>query len=144
MPYRKFHMAGVMGWPVMHSRSPRLHNHWLKLYGLAGAYVPLAIEPGRVEVWFKPVDAVCLPAVLDGVEILLEHSDRHVVEGVLGGEVRTGQELFVVRSGRSRGWVLAGSVHGRADDMDDDAPPLFDGRAAKPGERELFSWIGHG
>ncbi|MFO1117011.1 MAG: shikimate dehydrogenase [Beijerinckiaceae bacterium] len=49
MPYTKFHMAGVMGWPVMHSRSPRLHNHWLRAYGLKGVYVPLAIEPGRVE-----------------------------------------------------------------------------------------------
>ena len=25
----RFLMAGVMGWPVMHSRSPKLHNYWL-------------------------------------------------------------------------------------------------------------------
>jgi shikimate dehydrogenase len=37
-------MAGVMGWPVMHSRSPRIHNYWLARYGLAGTYVPLAIK----------------------------------------------------------------------------------------------------
>ncbi|MBM3607083.1 MAG: shikimate dehydrogenase, partial [Alphaproteobacteria bacterium] len=24
----RFLMAGVMGWPVMHSRSPALHNYW--------------------------------------------------------------------------------------------------------------------
>ena len=40
----KFLMAGVMGWPVMHSRSPRIHNFWLARHGLAGAYVPLAVE----------------------------------------------------------------------------------------------------
>jgi shikimate dehydrogenase len=40
----KFLMAGVMGWPVMHSRSPRIHNFWLARHGLAGAYVPLAIK----------------------------------------------------------------------------------------------------
>jgi len=34
-----------MGWPVMHSRSPLMHNHWFRQHGLAGAYVPLAIEP---------------------------------------------------------------------------------------------------
>ena len=34
-----------MGWPVMHSRSPLMHNYWLDQQGLAGAYVPLAIEP---------------------------------------------------------------------------------------------------
>lgn len=39
-----FHMAGVMGWPIRHSRSPVLHNHWLKQYGLAGVYVPLEIK----------------------------------------------------------------------------------------------------
>lgn len=35
--------AGVAGWPVAHSLSPRLHNHWLKAHGMDGAYVPLAI-----------------------------------------------------------------------------------------------------
>jgi shikimate dehydrogenase len=35
--------AGVAGWPVSHSLSPRLHNHWLRAHGVDGAYVPLAI-----------------------------------------------------------------------------------------------------
>lgn len=38
-------LAGVMGWPVAHSRSPALHAHWLGRYGLAGHYVPLAVRP---------------------------------------------------------------------------------------------------
>lgn len=42
-------LAGVMGWPVSHSRSPRLHGYWLKQYGLDGTYVPLAVEPGHLE-----------------------------------------------------------------------------------------------
>jgi shikimate dehydrogenase len=41
----KFLLAGVMGWPVMHSRSPLMHNYWFKQHNLAGTYVPLAIEP---------------------------------------------------------------------------------------------------
>ena len=41
----RFLLAGVMGWPVMHSRSPMLHNYWFEHYGLAGSYVPLAIKP---------------------------------------------------------------------------------------------------
>jgi shikimate dehydrogenase len=41
----RFLLAGVMGWPVMHSRSPLIHNHWLAEHGLTGAYVPLAIKP---------------------------------------------------------------------------------------------------
>jgi shikimate dehydrogenase len=38
-------LAGVVGWPVAHSRSPVLHGYWLEQYGIDGAYVPLAIDP---------------------------------------------------------------------------------------------------
>ena len=38
-------VAGVIGWPVSHSRSPRLHGHWLARHGIDGAYVPLAVAP---------------------------------------------------------------------------------------------------
>ena len=41
-------LAGVMGWPVGHSRSPRLHGYWLERYRIDGAYVPLAVPPGRL------------------------------------------------------------------------------------------------
>jgi shikimate dehydrogenase len=41
----KFHLAGVMGMPVTHSLSPRLHGYWLEQHGLAGTYVPLGIAP---------------------------------------------------------------------------------------------------
>jgi shikimate dehydrogenase len=41
----RFLLAGVMGWPVLHSRSPLLHNYWFKRHDLAGTYVPLAIKP---------------------------------------------------------------------------------------------------
>lgn len=40
----RFLMAGVMGWPVMHSRSPKIHNFWFAKHGLTGTYVPLAIR----------------------------------------------------------------------------------------------------
>ncbi|HMI95928.1 MAG TPA: shikimate dehydrogenase [Micropepsaceae bacterium] len=38
-------LAGVIGWPVHQSLSPRMHNYWLKQHGLAGAYVALPIAP---------------------------------------------------------------------------------------------------
>ena len=40
-------VAGVCGWPIKHSRSPRIHNYWLKQNGIDGVYVPLAIPPDR-------------------------------------------------------------------------------------------------
>ncbi len=44
-----FRLAGVMGWPVGHSRSPRLHGYWLARYGIRGAYVPLPVKPENLE-----------------------------------------------------------------------------------------------
>jgi shikimate dehydrogenase len=41
-------LAGVMGWPVAHSRSPRLHGYWLALHGIDGAYLPLAVAPDNL------------------------------------------------------------------------------------------------
>lgn len=42
---KKFILAGVMGWPVAHSRSPAIHNHWIRHYGLNGSYVLLPVQP---------------------------------------------------------------------------------------------------
>ncbi len=44
----KARLAGVMGWPVGHSLSPRLHGYWLQTLGIDGAYVPLAVAPENV------------------------------------------------------------------------------------------------
>ena len=41
-------LAGVIGWPIHHSRSPRLHGHWLRRYGIDGAFVPMAVPPDRL------------------------------------------------------------------------------------------------
>lgn len=43
--------AGIIGWPVSHSRSPILHGYWLRKYGLTGSYerIPIAPENFRVE-----------------------------------------------------------------------------------------------
>ena len=46
----KAKLAGVMGWPVGHSKSPRLHGWWLERYGIDGAYLPLPVKPDDLEV----------------------------------------------------------------------------------------------
>ncbi len=40
--------ACVIGWPVNHSRSPLIHNYWLKLHGIDGQYDRMAVEPAMV------------------------------------------------------------------------------------------------
>ncbi|MEE2760773.1 MAG: shikimate dehydrogenase, partial [Pseudomonadota bacterium] len=41
----KARLAGVIGWPIAHSLSPRIHNYWLNQLGIDGAYVPLPVAP---------------------------------------------------------------------------------------------------
>lgn len=43
MSDEKIPLAGVIGSPVAHSRSPALHTYWLKRYGIRGHYVPLDV-----------------------------------------------------------------------------------------------------
>jgi shikimate dehydrogenase len=44
MSLHRIPLAGVIGSPIAHSKSPRLHRHWLAKYGIAGDYVPLHVE----------------------------------------------------------------------------------------------------
>ena len=44
-----FGIAGLLGWPVAHSRSPVIHNHWLAHYGIPGRYVLFAVPPEKLE-----------------------------------------------------------------------------------------------
>jgi len=48
MEHRPFALAGLMGWPVAHSRSPDIHNHWMAEQGLRGAYVLLPVAPAHL------------------------------------------------------------------------------------------------
>ncbi len=41
-------LAGVIGEPIAHTRSPALHGHWLARYGIEGHYVPLHVSRERL------------------------------------------------------------------------------------------------
>ncbi len=58
MADQKFVLAGVMGWPVAHSRSPVIHNHWMAQYGLRGAYVLLPVQPENFEAAIRGLPAL--------------------------------------------------------------------------------------
>lgn len=51
-------LAGIMGWPIAHSRSPALHGFWLAENGIDGAYVPLAVHPDRLEQALRALPAL--------------------------------------------------------------------------------------
>jgi shikimate dehydrogenase len=68
----KSRIAGVFGWPVDHSRSPRLHGYWLQHFMIDGAYIPFATHPSRLEQGIR-----ALPALgFRGGNVTLPHKER--------------------------------------------------------------------
>ena len=51
-------LAGIMGWPVTHSRSPALHNFWIDEHAIDGAYLPLAVRPEHLEQALRALPAL--------------------------------------------------------------------------------------
>jgi shikimate dehydrogenase len=49
--------ACIIGWPVEHSRSPLIHNYWLKTYGIAGEYRREAVPPDQFEAFVQSLAA---------------------------------------------------------------------------------------
>jgi shikimate dehydrogenase len=55
-----FGIAGLLGWPVAHSRSPLIHNHWIERHGLLGRYVLFAVPPDDLPAAVKGLAALRL------------------------------------------------------------------------------------
>lgn len=64
-------LAGVIGMPVAHSRSPRLHGHWLARYGITGHYVPLSVMPEHL----AEVLRILPRAGFVGVNVTIPHKE---------------------------------------------------------------------
>ncbi len=68
----KTRLAGIMGWPIAHSRSPALHNFWLDEHGIDGVYVPLPVRPEQLAQALR-----ALPALgFRGCNLTLPHKQR--------------------------------------------------------------------
>lgn len=67
----KARIAGVVGWPVAHSRSPRLHGYWLQTYKIDGAYLPFPVQPENLEAALR-----ALPKLgIAGVNLTVPHKE---------------------------------------------------------------------
>ncbi len=49
MTMARIPLAGVIGSPIAHSRSPQLHGHWLRKYGIRGHYIPMDVAHEDLE-----------------------------------------------------------------------------------------------
>ena len=72
MSHDRIPLAGVIGSPVAHSRSPQLHTHWLKTLGIPGFYIPMDVANADLEVVLRT-----LPKMgFRGVNITVPHKER--------------------------------------------------------------------
>jgi shikimate dehydrogenase len=88
----KSKIAGVFGWPVDHSRSPRLHGFWLAQHRIDGAYVPFATHPRDL-----PRAIRALPSLgFRGGNITLPHKEQAL--GLVDEVSRTAQRIGAVNT----------------------------------------------
>ncbi|HAV09869.1 MAG TPA: shikimate dehydrogenase [Rhodobacteraceae bacterium] len=64
-------LAGVIGSPVAHSKSPRLHMHWLKAHGLPGHYIPMDVATDDLETALRTLPRLGFV----GVNVTIPHKE---------------------------------------------------------------------
>jgi len=72
MTHAKIPLAGVIGTPIAHSRSPQLHLHWLKTYGLQGFYVPMDVATDDLKTVLETLPKMGFV----GVNVTVPHKER--------------------------------------------------------------------
>ena len=98
----KARLAGVLGWPVSHSRSPRLHGVWLARHGVDGAYLPLPVRPDR----FAGAVRSLADLGFAGANVTIPHKEAAfaLCDVVSGAARRAGSvNTLVFRDGRIEG-----------------------------------------
>jgi shikimate dehydrogenase len=101
-------LAGVIGWPVAHSKSPKLHGAWLARHGIDGAYLPLPVRPED----FAEVVRALAKAGFAGANVTIPHKQaafavcaRVAPEARRAGAVNT----LVFRDGAIEGFSSDGA-----------------------------------
>ncbi|WP_422029999.1 shikimate dehydrogenase [Roseovarius sp.] len=72
MSETKIPLAAVIGSPVAHSKSPQLHNHWLKVNGLPGFYIPMEVKTEDLESVLRTLPKMGFV----GVNITVPHKEK--------------------------------------------------------------------
>ncbi len=96
-------LAGVLGWPIGHSRSPLLHNFWFERYQIDGAYIPLAVAADDLA---QVLDALPKMGFL-GVNVTLPHKEtvQTLVDELdpLAAEIGAVNTILIDAAGRKMG-----------------------------------------
>jgi len=117
----KAKLAGVIGWPVQHSQSPRLHGYWLDQYGIDGAYIPLPVRPEDFEDAFRALPKLGFSGV--NITVPHKHSALELVDVVdpLAQQIGAVNTVAVSENGNLTGYntdgfgFLENLIHGAPD-----------------------------
>lgn len=85
-------LAGVVGSHVGHSKSPQLHHHWLKTYGISGHYVPMGIARDDLETVLRTLPKMGFVGVnvtIPYKEAVMQIADRITDRATLIGAANT-------------------------------------------------------
>ena len=62
-------LAGVIGHPISHSKSPKLHNYWLSKYKINGFYIPFSVTTEKLQSSIKSL----IELGFNGVNVTIPH-----------------------------------------------------------------------
>ena len=63
------YLAGVIGNPIAHSKSPKLHNYWLSKYKINGFYIPFSVPTEKLETSIRSL----MELGFSGVNVTIPH-----------------------------------------------------------------------
>ena len=94
------YLAGVIGNPIAHSKSPKLHNYWLSKYKINGFYIPFSVTTEKLEASIRSL----MELGFSGVNVTIPHktnvlsfADSITDRAALIGAANT---LYFSRSGK--------------------------------------------
>tara|TARA_B100000963_G_C22544838_1_gene633926 strand:- start:334 stop:1179 length:846 start_codon:yes stop_codon:yes gene_type:complete len=94
------YLAGVIGHPISHSKSPKLHNYWLSKYKINGFYIPFSVTTDKLQASIKSL----ISLGFNGVNVTIPHktnvlsfADSVTDRAALIGAANT---LYFSRSGK--------------------------------------------
>ena len=142
-------LAGVIGYPIGHSRSPLLHSYWLKRYGINGHYIPISLSAADFVAGIRS-----LPRLgFKGVNITLPHkvsmlglADSVTDRAALIGAVNTVtfKEDGTIRGDNTDGYGFIQNIRQNAPDWDPRSGPALVLGAGGAARAVISSLLGEG
>lgn len=103
MPENTMQRACVIGFPIHHSKSPKLHNYWVEQYGLKACYAAESISPDELPGFLQSMRSGA--SGYKGGNATIPHKEQ------LLAQADHADETASVLGAANTYWVESGSLH---------------------------------